>query len=316
VKRQNKSCTETTKSYVVSKGGTGDFQSVQDAINAVPEQSDPITIFIKEGVYQEVVTVPSSKPFISLIGEKAETTIIMYDNYAGKLKDCGRTYGTSGSASMYVFADDFLAENITIENSFDYNQPVDGKQAIAAYTSGKRMIFKQVRFLGHQDTLYASAGTQYFFQCYMKGNVDFIFGAAQAVFEECEIESIDHNSEINGYVTAASTIIHQTYGYLFIRCRLISQAAKQTVFLGRPWHPSGNPNAIASVVFKNCYLGPHIHPDGWTDMSGFKAADARFYEYNNVGPGAWRSESRKQLTADEAKQYSKIHVLDGWEPNC
>ncbi|MFC0558284.1 pectinesterase family protein [Halalkalibacter alkalisediminis] len=169
------------------------------------------------------------------MGENAKTTIITYDYYAGKQKDCGKLYGTSGSASMYVFADDFKAENLTIENSFDYALDVNGKQAVAAYTSGRRMIFKHVRFLGHQDTLYANSGTQYFYKCYMRGNVDFIFGAAQAVFEECEIESLDRGLEVNGYVTAASTSRHQEYGYLFLRCKLTSNAQDHTVYLGRTW---------------------------------------------------------------------------------
>ncbi|ARK29536.1 pectinesterase family protein [Halalkalibacter krulwichiae] len=298
---------------VVSKDGKGDFFSIQEAVEAVPEQC-PCVIYVKKGIYKEVVWIPSSKPFMTIRGEDAFETVITFDNYAGKKSECGRVYGTSGSASLYVFADDFRAEHLTIENSFDYLEDVEGKQAVAAYTCGKRLVFKEVQFLGHQDTLYANTGTQYFDHCYIKGHVDFIFGAAQAVFEECVIESIDRGLQVNGYITAASTLVNKRYGYLFLKCKLISTAECNTVYLGRPWHPGGNPNAVANVVFMYCYLGSHIHLDGWTDMSGFKAKDARFYEYKNVGPGASVNASRKQLTDEDSRKYSKAYILDGWEP--
>jgi pectinesterase len=303
------------KQLIVCKKGLGDFTTVQEAIDSIPEHnSEKVDIFIRNGVYQEVVKVTTSKRFVSLIGESKSDTIISYHNYAGKEKEFGGTYGTSGSASVFIFADDFRAENITIENSFDGTQDVTGRQAVAAYTSGSRLIFKNVKFISYQDTLYANAGTQYFYQCYIKGDVDFIFGAAQAVFKECEIFSVDRGLPVNGYVTAASTLIREAFGYLFINCSLLSDAADQTVYLGRPWHPGRNPNAIASVLFRNCYLGSHIHLEGWTDMSGFKASEARFFEYNNRGPGASSHEKRKQLTDEEANEYAIVNVLGGWRP--
>lgn len=301
----------------VSKDGLGDFSTVQGAIDAVPvDNTEHVEIFIHDGVYKEVVTIPRTKPFIDLQGESANGTIITYDNYSGKEKPTGGTYGTSGSASVYLYADDFTAKNITFENSFDESSvDVKNKQAVAVYTRGDRMSFKNVRFIGNQDTLYTNGGSQYFYQCYIEGDVDFIFGGARAVFEECEIFSLDRKSSTNnGYVTAASTLINEPYGYLFINSRLLSNAPDGTVHLGRPWHPGGNPDAIASVVFMNSYLGAHINPEGWTDMSGFSAADARFYEYQNYGPGAVINESRRQLTDEEAKEYTIENVLKGWNP--
>ncbi|WP_318153000.1 pectinesterase family protein [Metabacillus arenae] len=299
---------------VVAKDGSGDYQTVQEAIDAVPaNNTEPVKIFLKNGVYKEVVKVPANKPFISLIGENPEKTILTYDNYAKKPRPEGGTYGTGGSATVYLYASDFVAKNLTMENSFDESLVEGGSQAVAVYTRSDRMTFHNVRFIGNQDTLYANGGTQYFSQCYIEGDVDFIFGGARAVFEDCDIVSVDRGSTTNnGYITAASTNINEPYGFLFVNSRLTSEAADGTVYLGRPWHPGRDPSAVASVVFKNCELGAHIHQDGWTDMSGFSAKDARFFEYQNEGPGV--NLSRPQLSDDEAKQFTVENVLKGWNP--
>lgn len=301
----------------VSKGGLADYSTIQGAIDAIPaNNTEKVEIYIHDGIYKELVNIPKSKPFISLRGESASETVITYDNYSGKQKPTGGTYGTTGSASVYVYGDDFTAENITFENSFDEKSvDVKDKQAVAVYTRGERQSFKNTRFIGNQDTLYTNGGTQYFYQSYIEGDVDFIFGGARAVFEDCDIYSLDRGSSTNnGYISAASTLITEPYGYLFLNSRLLSNAPDGTVYLGRPWHPSGNPDAIASVVFKNSYLGPHIHPQGWTDMSGFSHTDARFYEYKNFGPGAAINDTRRQLTDEEAEQYTIENVLKGWNP--
>ncbi|WP_257535570.1 pectinesterase family protein [Mesobacillus foraminis] len=301
----------------VSKDGPADYSTVQSAIDAVPENNkEKVEITIEAGIYKELVTIPKNKPFVHLRGEDASNTVITYDNYSGKPKPGGGTYGTTGSASVYVYGDDFTAENLTFENSFD-EQSVDvkDKQAVAVYTRGERQAFINSRFIGNQDTLYVREGTQYFYQSYIEGDVDFIFGGGRAVFEDCDIFSLNRGSTTNnGYVTAASTLISEPYGYLFLNSRLLSDAPDQTVYLGRPWHPSGDPNAIGSVVFMNSYLGPHIILQGWTDMSGFSYKDARFYEYQNYGPGAVINEDRRQLTDEEAEQFTIENVLKGWNP--
>lgn len=300
----------------VAQDGTGDYTSIQDAIDAVPENNIyPINIFVESGTYNELVNIPSNKPYITLTGEDAENTIIAYDNYAGKDRSDGNTYGTSGSATCYVYADDFTAENITFANTFDEDSvETDGTQAVALYTKGDRQSYINCNLIGNQDTLYTNDGSQYFYDCHIEGDVDFIFGASQAVFEDCEIESIDKgSSENNGYVTAASTSGNDDYGYLFINCDLISDAPSGTVYLGRPWHPGGDLTANANVVFMDCYLGEHINTDGWADMSGFIAEDHEFYEYNNSGPGAIEHTRGRQLTDEQAKNYTVENVL-GWTP--
>ncbi len=301
----------------VSKDGLADYTTVQGAIDAVPaNNTEKVEVFIENGVYKELVTIPKDKPFIHLKGENASGTIITYDNYSGRAKPEGGTYGTTGSASVYIYGDDFTAENLTFENSFDEQSVnVNNKQAVAVYARGDRQTFKNSRFIGNQDTLYVNGGTQYFYQSYIEGDVDFIFGRSSAVFEECEIFSLDRGSSTNnGFVTAASTLITEPYGYLFLNSKLLSNAPAGTVYLGRPWHPSGDPNAIGSVVFMNSYLGPHIIEQGWTDMSGFSYKDARFNEYKNYGPGAVINEDRRQLSDEEAKLYNIENVLKGWDP--
>jgi pectin methylesterase-like acyl-CoA thioesterase len=263
--------------------------------------------------------VPANKPLISFIGENEFNTIITYDNYAGKTKPEGGTYGTTGSSSVFVDGPGFTAENITFENSFDESSTtVSGKQAVAIKVQADRSIFKYCRFIGNQDTLYANAGRQYYYRSYIEGDVDFIFGGATAVFDDNEIFSLTRGSSSNnGYIAAPSTQISIPYGYLFINSKLLSNAPAGTVYLGRPWHPGGDPDAIGNAVFKHTYMGAHINPVGWTDMSGFKAADARFYEYRNSGAGSVINASRRQLSDTEAAKYTVENVLkgsDNWNP--
>ncbi|CAM4445044.1 pectate lyase [Paenibacillus tarimensis] len=304
---------------VVAQDGKGDYRTVQGAIDAVQaNNTDPVEIFVHNGVYKEVVTIPANKPFITLTGESAEGTVLTYDNYSGREKPTGGTYGTSGSASVFISGSDVTVRNLTIENSFDEaSVDVKNKQAVALNVRGDRHRFENVRFLGNQDTLLTNGGTQYFYKCYIEGDVDFIFGGSRAVFDECTIHSLDRGSSSNnGYITAASTMITEPYGYLIVNSKLTSDAAPGTVWLGRPWHPGGNPDAIASVVFMNTEMGAHINPIGWTDMSGFSAADARFFEYNNHGPGAVVTGTRRQLTGEQAAEWTIPNVLKGWDPKA
>lgn len=290
---------------IVAKNGTGNFTTVQAAIDSVPaNNTKQVIIYVKNGTYQEVVTI--RKDNIYLIGESNTGTKITYGNYAGKLKPDGTTYGTSGSASFYLYGKNSIIENILIENSFDENTNTDGKQAVAAYIQGDRNIIRNCVFVGNQDTLYANGGRQYYINCKIIGDTDFIFGGATAVFENCEIVSTVRG----GYVTAASTDI-SNYGYLFLNCRLTSDAPANSTYLGRPWRPN------AYVVYKTCYLGAHINKNGWTTMSGNLPENARFFEYKNTGPGAVVNSSRRQLTDAQALEFTTENILkgtDNWNP--
>lgn len=294
--------------FVVAQDGTGDFLTVQEAINAVPDfrKGGATLILIKRGVYKEKLLVPKSKDGVHLIGE--DGVVLTYDDYAKKLNIFGEEKGTSGSSSVYIFASNFVAENITFENS---SGPVG--QAVACHVSGDRVVFRRCRFLGFQDTLYTyGAGTrEYFEDCYIEGTVDFIFGSATSVFNRCEL----HTKLSGGYLTAPSTPEGQAYGYVFHNCHLTCADGVQeaSVYLSRPWRP------FAQCVFINCLMGHHIKPEGWNNWGKESNEKTAIYaEYQSTGEGAaptLRVAWSHQLT--DAVRYDMLQVLagtDGWNP--
>lgn len=291
--------------FVVAQDGSGDFFTVQEAINAVPDFRKNVrtTILIRKSVYKEKLIVPESKINISLIGQ--EGAVISYDDYAGKPNIFGENKGTSGSSSCYIYAPDFYAENITFENT---SGPVG--QAVACFVSADRVYFKNCRFLGFQDTLYTygKGVRQYYEDCYIEGTVDFIFGWSTAVFNRCHI-----HSKRDGYVTAPSTDEGQKYGYVFYDCKLTADAGVTKVYLSRPWRP------FARAVFVYCDLGKHILPAGWHNWDKKEAEKTAFYaEYDSYGPGAnpkARAAFSHQLK--DLKGYEMESVLSGsdnWNP--
>lgn len=315
-------------SVTVAKDGTGNYTTVQAAINAVPSgNSGTFTITVKPGDYHEIVTIPSNKPYITLVGStgRASDVVIEYNNASGTTKPGGGTYGTSGSASVTVSAHDFTARSLTFSNTFnEAASSLANKQAVALNTQADRAVYDNVRILGNQDSLllWSSSTTTrtraYFRACYVEGDVDFIFGRGTGVFDRCEIHSLSRGSSSNnGYVTAAATDISNPYGLLFSQCNLTSNAPAGTVYLGRPWHPSGDTNAIGQVVYRDSTLGAHIMSAPWTDMSGFSWKSARFFEYHNSGAGAGVNSNRPQLTDAQAPTYTPQKYLagsDGWNP--
>ncbi|WP_458780237.1 pectinesterase family protein [Arthrobacter sp. D3-16] len=306
------------------------FATVQAAVDAVPAGSTRRTLIrIQPGVYREAIRVPANKPRISFLGlgEKAEDVVLVYNNASGTPKPDGTgPYGTGGSASVRVDGPDFTASNITFSNDFDEaaNQDMKNRQAVALFLTGDRAVLNNVRCLGNQDTLLVdspSRGVQarfFFSGCYIEGDVDFIFGRGTAVFSESEIRSLNRGSESNnGYVSAGSLNIGIKHGYLFTGCRFVSFAAAGSVHLGRPWHPSGDVDAIAQVLVRDSWLGAHISGAPWTDMSGFSWREARFHEFNNNGPGSRITPDRPQLEPGRAQEFTLEAYLrgaDGWAP--
>lgn len=299
------SAAEPHYDFTVAQDGSGDFTTVQEAINAVPDfrKANRTTILIRKGNYKEKVIIPECKINLSLIGE--DGAVITYDDYASKLNRFGEEKSTSGSASCYIYAPDFIAENLTFENSAG---PVG--QAVACFVSGDRAIFRKCRFLGNQDTLYTYGypTRQYYEDCYIEGTVDFIFGKATAVFNRCDI-----HSRGKGYVTAPATPEDSRYGYVFHDCRLTAADGVENVPLSRPWRP------YAQAIFINCELGKHISPAGWDNWG--KASNEQtvnYAEYNSKGPGAnptARAPYSRQLT--DPTPYAIPTVLagnDGWNP--
>jgi len=299
------------KIYTVAKDGTGDFQTVQEAINAFENGLQTTTkIFIKKGTYREKITIPATKGPITFEGESPTETIIINDDFASKKNADGKEFGTTGSSTIFIFSNDFSAKNITFQNDA-------GKvgQAVAVLITGDRTIFENCRFLGFQDTLYLKGQQDdptktkevrsYFKNCYIEGTTDFIFGASTAVFQNCEIFA----KESATYLTAASTLEGKKFGFVFIDCKITGDAKSQSVYLGRPWRP------FAKTVFINTEISDVIKPEGWHNWKKPDAEKTTFYgEFNSKGIGS-NPEKRvawsHQLSKKEAKEYSIKNILSG-----
>jgi large repetitive protein len=292
---------------VVAKDGSGQYTTIIDAINAVPDNSTTLTIIrVKNGIYNEKVLIPSTKKMIMMIGESREETVLVNGDSASTIGPDGNPLGTSNSYTLRVQGTDFTMENMTVQNDAGRT----AGQAVALYAEGDRGIYRNVKLLGYQDTLETNRGRQYFVDSHIEGTVDFIFGDSAIVFENNVIHSVGP-----GYLTAPSTEKDQP-GYVFINNQLTASADAPagTVDLGRPWRDYG------SSTYINNYLGEHIRATGWNEWVDGRSKTARFSEYANYGPGAspaGRVNWSTQLTAEEAAQYTIESTLggsDGWNP--
>ncbi|MDO7884194.1 pectinesterase family protein [Hymenobacter cheonanensis] len=256
----------------VAQDGSGDYTTIQAAVAAAPAGRTAVyTIYIKDGIYREKVTVPATKPFLQLVGQSVANTILTWHDDNKTPNGAGGTLGTGGSGSMVVNATDFSALNMTFANSYG-----DGSQAVAVSLYADRAAFKNCRFMGNQDTLltYESGGAvarHYFRDCYIDGNVDFIFGNAIAIFDNCTIYAKARVGKAgDSYITAANTPPTQRYGYLFRGARIPANNGPTRYYLGRPWQNAARFSEAAGtlahsqVVFSRARIGANqIQPAGW-----------------------------------------------------
>ena len=295
----------------VAADGTGRYDSVQHAIDAAPNTG--AVIWIAPGTYREVLTIDKAHIHLRSPEADASKTVIVFD------KSAGTSGGTSNSATVNVLGDDFTGENLTFQNDFNAHHPQVpvGSQALAVRVTGDRAIFRNMRFLGNQDTVFAgnkggTSSRQYFTGCYIEGNVDFIFGDSKAYFDHCEIRS---NAHSGGYITAQSKHdAEQDSAYVFNHCKLTADPGVAKVWLGRPWRP------YAAVIYLNTEMGDHIEPAGWREWhpGETKSLETAFYaEYNSSGPGAHpgqRDPHGKLLSATEAAQFEMKAFFKDWMP--
>ena len=291
---------ERQDTIVVSRDGTGNFRTLQEAIESARAFMDyTVTIYVKNGVYKEKVIVPSWVENIDIIGEDRDKTIITYDDHANINK-----MGTFRTYTVKVEGSDITFKNLTIENN-----AAQLGQAVALHTEGDRLKFINCRILGNQDTIYTGAKFTrlYFKDCYIDGTTDFIFGPSTALFEDCII-----HSKRNSYVTAASTPKEAKYGYVFKHCKLTAEPGVDKVYLGRPWRP------YAYTLFIECELGKHIVLAGWHNWGKQSNEEtARYMEYKNTGEGANVSERvawSTQLTKKEAEAVT-VDAIFGTQSN-
>ncbi|WP_232547184.1 pectinesterase family protein [Propioniciclava soli] len=323
---------------LVAADGSGDYTTVQDALDATAPgtASDPVVIAIKPGVYHELVTVAQSH--LTLLGTtgKAADVVLTYDNASGTPTAGGGTLGTSKSQSVKITGSDVTVRDLTIENAFDEAaHDYQAEQAVALHTTGDRLVFTDVRLLGNQDTLLANSpdadvvSRVYFYDSYIEGDVDFIFGRATAVFDASTIHALSRGSNSNnGYLTAASTSDQNPFGFLVVNSRVTSDAPAGTVSLGRPWRGWGDGytkggvvyNSRGQVTFRNTELSVAIRTaQPWADMTPLAWTDGRFAEFGNTGAGAAIVDpaTRPQLTDAEASDATPRAYLagsDGWDP--
>lgn len=337
--------------YVNMPGHTPCYATITEALESLPyeqpsEKTFPAPVenipnailHIGEGIYREKLVI--TRPNVTFLGAGRDKTILVYGQGALEIMPEGDKRGTFRTASVRIDTHHFTAKHLTFQNDAGFGHTVG--QAIALYVDGDCNFFEDCALLGSQDTLFTAPlplkeakpggfkgpgegkprilGRHFYKNCFIRGDVDFIFGSGIAYFEGCTIFSQkpgDHkppespdDEVIYGYVTAASTFKEQPFGYVFRDCRLISDCPPHSVYLGRPWRE------WAKTVFLHCELSEHIHPLGWNDWN---KPHGHFYygEYASYGPGAspeTRADFSHQLTSEEAAAYTIENVLQGWRP--
>jgi pectinesterase len=302
---------------VVAPDGSGDFTSVQEAISRAPMRtgkSDPRwVILVKPGTYRERIHVQRERGNILVRGEEAAKSVIVFDQHANIPGPDGKIIGTFRTPTVWIDADGMIWENITLANDAGRPGPRDGGppvgQALALRVDGERVIFRGCRFLGWQDTILTTRGRQYFVDCYIEGNVDFIFGGGTAYFDRCHIHCL-----ADGYITAASTPEGEAHGFVFADCRITGDEGVHT-YLGRPWRD------FAKTVFIRTEMSDVVRPEGWHNWNKPGAEQTTFYrEFGNTGSGsdpAGRAKWAPQLGTGEGARFTPTMVLrgaDGWNP--
>lgn len=316
---------------IITQDGSGDFTSLQAAIDAIPENNhQPITLLLRDGLYREKVIV--NRNHVHLIGESQANTIITFNGSAKDKAPDGSEKGTFLSYTFLVTGDDVRVENLTIRNDAGDGQNVG--QAVAVYAAGDRGVWKKVRLLAHQDTLFCGPtmpkvahdalprlvpkgvnsvgdcplvlGRQYFESCWIQGDIDFIFGPYRCWFEKCTL----FMNASGGYYTAANTPAKSPYGFVFHNCKLGGECPPAKAWLGRPWR------AFAHTMFIKCEMDECVHPEGFQDW-GDNAVTTRCGEYGTTGARAvltTRHPSQARLSDTEAATYTLENVFDGWNP--
>jgi len=303
--------------------------SVQAAVNAV--DGPGWTVVVHPGTYREVVNIPADKAELTLRGATRDPrdAVIVYDHANGTQKPDGSgTYGTAGSATFTSAAPGLTVRQLTLANDWlrADHPDITGTQAVAAYITGDRSFFERVRLLAHQDTLFADTTALTAFDrhcyrdCYIEGDVDFVFGRATAVFDRCHFHTLDRDVSFTpeGMVFAPATARANPHGFLAVHGRVTSGAEDGAYKIARPWVPSYETTAWPSLVVRDTWLGPGI--DAVTPYTNMREAypwqTMRFREYRNTGPGAEITvpENRPQLTDAEAESHTRATYLGDWRP--
>ena len=329
--------TDYDRTIVVSKDGSGEFTSLQAAVDSIPEDEGIRTrIILRNGEYREKAVIHRNG--VHLSGEDRERTVLVWNGCAKDLYADGTEKGTFLSSTLMVTGRDVTVENLTVRNDAGDGRKVG--QAVAVYAAGDRGIWRNCNLAAHQDTLFCGpvrlpnvkedigprAGTseetfrvedgplthsrQYFENCLIRGDVDFIFGPYRCWFERCTL----FMNERGGYYTAANTNIDQPFGFVFRRCFLTGACGPGEAYLGRPWRK------YCRTVFMECNMDGHVAPEGFCDWDAERKVSDRCGEWRSEGTGGRqhaRHPAQKRLTNEEAAEITVRSVLggeDGWNP--
>ncbi len=312
---------------VVDIDGTGDYVSLQDAIDAAPaNRVSPWLIFVENGRYKEHIDIPANKPFIHIIGQDRDKTVVCDDRLSGG----DNAVHVSVGATLVVHAPDCFFENITFENTYGHEQQ-NGPQALAVNTDCDRAVFNNVAMLSYQDTWITpgkSSYRVYVNNSFIEGAVDFIYNSGDLYVENTTLYI---TRESGGYIVAPSHAEDVKWGYVFRDCKITAPGdpARTSVWLGRPWHN------YPKTVFLNTCAEVTIPAAGWAEhMGGLPAiwADWNTYDANGnlldlsqrrdtywieVDGEKVYGKAKNFLTDEEAAQYTLDNVLcgnDDWHP--
>lgn len=324
---------------VVAADGSGNYKTVQQAINAMPDNStQPWLVFVKNGIYDELVRVPATKAKLHLIGQDKEKTIIQYKiNYAGSSSDLGWEFsnirlGVADGSTLVVDAPDFYTENISYINSWGYGQK-SGPQALALISNGDRIVVNNCKLLSYQDTWKTTSNSSnrgYVKNAFIEGAVDFIYSAGDYYFDKC---TLNINRTAGGYIVAPSHDASTKWGYIFMSCSIIAPTLT-SVYFGRPWHNAPKTSFVNTTLGKNL----SIYPTGWVEkMGGIPAIFADYNTRNYLGEVVdlsqrnnyyWFTDgttglkvegyAQKTLTPEQVASYTIRNVLSGtdtWHPD-
>ncbi|XP_018488397.1 probable pectinesterase 67 [Raphanus sativus] len=296
----------TNRSIIVDIDGKGDYTSVQKAIDAVPVgNSNWIIVHVRKGIYKERVHIPENKPFIFMRGNGRGKTVI---------ESSQSSVDNVASATFKVEANHFVAFGITIRNDAPVGMAfTSDNQSVAAFVAADKVAFYHCAFFSLHNTLFDNKGRHYYHQCYIQGSIDFIFGRATSIFDNCEIFVIsDKRVKPYGSITAHNREhADENTGYVFIRGKVYGI---DEVYLGRAKGP------YSRVIFAKTYFSKTVVPDGWTNWSYHGSTKDLFHaEYKCHGPGAnrqRRSSWAKELTKQEVESFLSIDFIDGtsWLP--
>ncbi|KAI6684585.1 hypothetical protein NL676_030498 [Syzygium grande] len=289
----------------VDKSGSGNYSSVQEAINSVPDNNDQwIRIVIKPGTYNEKVNIPLAKKYIFLQGENHKTTHIRY----------GDARNARTAATFQLYADNFAASGITFQNSYNIKKGEINTTRItsapAALIEGDKVSFNRCAFHGIQDTLADMKGRHYFERCFISGAIDFIWGNGQSVYEDCLVKTIANYIGWDGYVTAQGREgANQPSGFVFKSGQVIGEGR---TYLGRAWRQ------YSRVLFYETSMSNVVVPEGWSSWTFHgHEDDINFAEVGCKGEGAGKSRRvkwMKHLSPQELEHLLSNRFInrEGW----